>query len=50
MREDVLKIEFHPVFDKWAWRIIYQNEDVLKRGEFYDEDLKTHEENGADEE
>jgi hypothetical protein len=41
MREDVLKIEFHPVFDKWAWRITYQNEDVLKRGEFYDEDLKT---------
>ncbi len=40
MREDVLKIEFQPVFDKWAWRIIYQNEDVLKRGEFIDEDLK----------
>ena len=39
MREDVLKIEFQPVFDKWAWRITYQNEDVLKRGEFYDEEL-----------
>ena len=41
MREDVLKIEFIPVWDKWAWRITFQNEDVLKRGEFYDEDLKT---------
>ena len=41
MREDVLKIEFQPVFDKWAWRITYQNEDVLKRGEFYDKDLET---------
>ena len=41
MREDVLKIEFQPVFEKWAWRIIYQNEDVLKRGEFMDEDSKT---------
>ena len=41
MREDVLKIEFQPVFDKWAWRITYQNEDVLVRREFIDEDLKT---------
>ena len=41
MKEDVLKIEFIPVWDKWVWRITFQNEDVLKRGEFYDEDLKT---------
>ena len=39
MREDVLKIEFQPVFDKWAWRITFQNEDVLKRGIFVDEEL-----------
>ena len=39
MREDVLRIEFQPVFDKYAWRITYQNDDVLKRGEFYDKDL-----------
>ena len=39
MREDVLKIEFQPVFDKWAWKITYQNEDVLKRGIFVDEEL-----------
>ena len=39
MREDVLKIEFQPVFDKWAWKITYQNEDVLKRGIFVDEEI-----------
>ena len=39
MREDVLQIEFQPVFDKWAWRITFQNEDVLKRGEFTDREL-----------
>ena len=38
-KETVLEIEFQPVFDKWAWRITFQNEDVLKRGEFMDEDL-----------
>lgn len=41
MREDVLKIEFQPVFDNWAWKITYQNENVLKRGEFKDDDSKT---------
>ena len=39
MREDVLKIEFQPVFNKWAWKITYQNEDVLKRGIFVDEEI-----------
>ena len=39
MREDVLKIEFQPVFDKWAWRITKQNEEVFERGKFHDEDL-----------
>lgn len=38
-KEDVLKIEFQPVFDKWAWRIVYQNEEVLKRGEFKDVEI-----------
>ena len=38
-KEDVLKIEFQPVFDKWAWRIVYQNEEVLKRGEFGDDTI-----------
>lgn len=31
-KETVLEIEFQPVFDKWAWRITKQNEDILKRG------------------
>ena len=39
MREDVLKIDFQPVFDKWAWRITKQNEEVFERGKFHDEDL-----------
>lgn len=39
MREDVLKIEFERVFDKWACRIIYQNIGILKRGKFKDENI-----------
>lgn len=35
-KETVLEIEFQPVFDKWAWRITKQNEEILKRGEFKD--------------
>ena len=38
-KEKVLEIEFQPVFDKWAWRVIKQNGNILKRGEFYDEEL-----------
>ena len=29
MREDVLQIEFQPVFDKWAWKIIHQNIELI---------------------
>ena len=25
-KENVLEIEFQPVFDKWAWRVTKQNE------------------------
>ena len=39
MREDVLRIDFQPVFDNYAWKITYQNENVLERGKFYDKDL-----------
>lgn len=39
-KEKVLEIEFQDVFDKVAWRIVYQNEDVLKRGEFKDRDIE----------
>ena len=35
-KENVLEIEFQPVFDKWAWRVVKQNEEVLKRGVFDD--------------
>lgn len=36
IKEKVLKIEHQPVFDKYAVRITYQNEKILKRGEFKD--------------
>lgn len=36
IKEKVLKIEHQPVFDKYAVRITYQNEKILKRGEFED--------------
>lgn len=39
MREDVLKIEFEKVFNKWACRIIYQNTNILERKKFKDEDI-----------
>jgi hypothetical protein F3_00887 len=39
-KETVLEIEFQPVFDKWAWRIIKQNEEVLKRDDFIDEKIE----------
>jgi len=35
--ETVLEIEFQPVWDKWAWRVTKQNEEVLRRGNFKDE-------------
>lgn len=38
-KETVLEIEFQPVFDKWAWRIIKQNEEILERKEFLDKEL-----------
>mgnify|MGYP000846543020 CR=1 FL=1 len=39
-KEKVLEIEFMPVWDKWAWRIIKQNEEVLKRDNFIDEKIE----------
>ena len=38
-KETVLEIEFQPVFDKWAWRITKQNEEILERNVFKDEEL-----------
>lgn len=38
--ENVLEIEYMPVFDnKFIVRIKHQNTDVLKRGEFLDEEI-----------
>lgn len=39
-KEKVLEIETQEVFDKIAIRIKYQNFGVLKRGEFYDEEIE----------
>ena len=36
IKEPVLKIKHQPVFDKYAVKIVYQNEEILKRGEFED--------------
>lgn len=38
-KETVLEIEFTPVWDKWAWKITKQNEEILIRNEFKDEEL-----------
>ena len=38
-KETVLEIEFQPVWDKWAWRITKQNEDILKKGTFKDKGI-----------
>lgn len=35
----VLEVEFEPVFDRWACKINYQDEDLLKRRVFKDEEL-----------
>ncbi|EFS20667.1 hypothetical protein FSBG_00164 [Fusobacterium gonidiaformans 3-1-5R] len=39
-KETVLEIEFMPVWDKWAWRITKQNENVLERGVFKDDEIR----------
>lgn len=39
-KETVLEIEFIPVWDKWAWRITKQNENVLERGVFKDDEIR----------
>ena len=36
IKEKVLKIEYQPVFDKYAVRILYQNDNILKRDNFND--------------
>ena len=41
-KEDVLIVEFKPIFHKWGMKIIYQNYNVLNRGVFKDEVLRVH--------
>lgn len=41
IKEDVLKIEYRKVFDKYAVRIAYQNYDVLVRENFNDCGIKS---------
>ena len=38
-KEEVLKIESQEVFDSVAFRIVYQNEKVLKRNDFVDDNI-----------
>lgn len=38
-KETVLEIEFMPIWEKWAWRVIKQDEEILKRNEFIDKEL-----------
>lgn len=46
-KETVLEVEFQPVFDKWAWRITKQNEEVLKRDVFLDKEIGVMSDGGS---
>lgn len=39
-KETILEIEFKQVWDKWAWRIVKQDENILKRGIFKDDEIR----------
>lgn len=40
VENDVLRVEFDKVFNKWGMKIVYQDFNVLKRGLFIDSDIK----------
>nr|DAX76300.1 MAG TPA: hypothetical protein [Caudoviricetes sp.] len=44
-KETVLEIEFMPVWDKWAWRIVKQNEEILERCVFEDKNIGVYSNN-----
>lgn len=46
-KETVLEIEFTPVFDKWAWKITKQNEEVLARDVFLDKEIGVMSDGGS---
>lgn len=41
-KEDVLIVEFKPIFHNWGMKISYQDFSILKRGIFKDEELKVY--------
>ena len=48
-KDDVIEVEFIELWDNhFAWRISYQNEDILKIGEFEDNDLDVYSRNNYD--
>lgn len=46
-KEKVLEIAFMPVWDKWAWKIIKQNEEVLVRDVFLDKEIGVMSDGGS---
>lgn len=46
-KETVLEIEFQPIWDKWAWRITKQNEEVLVRDVFLDKKIGVMSDGGS---
>lgn len=47
-KENVLIVEFKPIFHKWGMKIIYQNFNILRRGIFKDEELKVYSSNSPE--
>lgn len=45
IKETVLDVIFEPVFDMWGMRVNYQNENILKRGNFKDNELGVYSNN-----
>ena len=46
-KETVLEIAFMPVWDKWVWKIIKQNEEVLVRDIFLDKEIGVMSDGGS---
>ena len=46
-KETVLEIAFMPIWDKWAWKLIKQNEEVLVRDVFLDKEIGVMSDGGS---
>ena len=46
-KETVLEIAFMPIWDKWVWKIIKQNEEVLVRDVFLDKEIGVMSDGGS---